>query len=193
MRALLRSALSQSLHHRKKPKMTKHQALIAAYQFLLSKVSSVDEEKSLHMSLISFLAPEALGLKGMWVGLIIDFAHRYPREFVELILPHEGLFSVGGDLLQHGNLKRSIDENDKISISVYHDNGEWFEIINHAPVRVFNLPLEALVSADSDENVTASVSQHLRQVAGIPHSDLRAFHSAQGPINKWVELKALEQ
>jgi hypothetical protein len=173
--------------------MTKRQAIIAIYKLLLQKASSVDEEKSLHMSLISFLAPEALGPQGMWVSLIIDFAHQDPRKFVDLLLPHSNLFSVGGDLLQHGNLKRSIDENDKISISVYHDNGGWFEIINHAPVRVFDLPLEALVSADSDENVTASVSQHLRQVAGIPHSDLRAFHSAQGPINKWVELKALEQ
>jgi hypothetical protein len=143
------------------------------------------------MSLISFLAPEALGLKGMWVGLIIDFAHRYPREFVELILPHEGLFSVGGDLLQHGNLKRSIDENDKISISIYHENGGWFEIVNYAPEKVFDLPLEALVSADTDENVSASVDQHLRQVAGLPHQSLQAFYNAQGPINKWLELKKL--
>ena len=157
----------------------------------MKRVSSVDEEKALHMSLVSFLAPEALGLKGMWVGLIIDFAHRYPREFVELILPHERLFSVGGDLLQHGNIKRCVDEDGNISVSIYHSNGGWFEIVNHSPERVFDLPLEALVSADSDENVASSVDQHLRQVAGLSHSDLQAFYNAKGPLNKWLELQKL--
>ncbi len=170
--------------------MTKREALIAIYKNLMEKVSSVDEEKHLSLNLISYLAPEA-GLREMWVGLIIDFAHRYPKEFVDLFLPHSNLFSVGGDDLQHGNIKRCIDENDHISISIYHDNGGWFEIVNHSPMRVFELPLEALVSADDDENVAASVSQHLRQVAGLSHQDLQAFHSAQGPINKWIELKKL--
>lgn len=157
----------------------------------MKRVSSVDEEKHLSLNLISYLAPEALGLKGMWVGLIIDFAHRFPREFVELILPHEGLFSVGGDPLQHGNVKRCIDENDCVSVSIYHNNGGWFEIVNHSPVRVFDLPLEALVSADDDENVSSSVDQHLRQVAGLSQQDLKAFYNAKGPLNKWLELKKL--
>lgn len=171
--------------------MTRREALIAIYKNLMEKVSSLDEEKHLSLNLISYLAPEALSPKGMWVGLIIDFAHQDPRKFLDLFLPHEGLFSVGGDPLHHGNIKRCIDENDKISISIYHDNGGWFEILNYAPEKVFDLPLEALVSGDSDENVAASVSQHLRQVAGLSHQDLQAFHSAQGPINKWIELKKL--
>ena len=171
--------------------MTKRQALIASYKILLNRASSVDEEKSLHMSLISFLAPEALWPQSMWVSLIIDFAHQDPRKFIDIFLPHSNLFSVGGDDLQHGNIKRCIDENDHISISIYHDNGGWFEIANQSPERVFDIPLEALVSADDDENVAASVSQHLRQVAGLSHQDLQAFYSAEGPLNKWLELKKL--